>query len=812
MIHQLSINYIVREEPQGDSTVSVLSGFKSSPARHPNDARKDLSPELIPNLDLESCDSRKSFCGVQRINSFGFAPGKIGLPNMEFSFEDAGLPSEGKNDESETIEQKTLETQKCEIEVRNFSEFSMGSEEETGVRVEMTKNQKSVFGMNFGKGDLSHVLTSQELKTPGKLQMKALYDEKTDVTRNMDQKGLFCREEETGSYNTQPESPVLKARKTGVKKSRFSKEKELGLENLQFLGNMGFEFTPNSFLTPVDIKNRKLEESPKLAENFENELDLAQFDMIQDLEFESLVGPQDKANKEQSEYQLEDFELEDEAESFDAPSVCVEDYILPSQSDLSSTSSIQSSEASSITSQSEAAQTEFSEEPAFTQSLIWERENIATEEKEFVTSLEMAIDTPQTSNDNFSRAQREMLEILDFTGGFKSPEELNTMEEQLDTLFGLKEDALALTVNCAINERVQKEKLREKFAYVGVGLDYDYLEALEEEISVVLDDETGISCGGHRLVILRAGVVVEAFETEEEEISEKPERKDGKSLKLVEELNHKLQFEVITEEEFSTISNDGIEPVNFLRIQKEEEKLRHLGELENVNENENTKIEDQANAARLTESENTDHPLLTSNNLDTRKTSCFHCTPRKTPKFDPDKCRCKEPPNHTTNQQLNPKTFICDEISKTLSDAINKSDLERVLSILLREMGSGENSLNKSEKRSILKIKRGLPCNFEIKSVRAPLEIKNRIRLEISMPNKTNVMNENARSATTKKLIWVDLGFEGKNATPDDFPENLMIAGVMKTVRKMITQSADHVSSMERVCLKIENPIAQGRE
>ena len=68
------------------------------------------------------------------------------------------------------------------------------------------------------------------------------------------------------------------------------------------------------------------------------------------------------------------------------------------------------------------------------------------------------------------------------------------------------------------------------------------------------------------------------------------------------------------------------------------------------------------------------------------------------------------------------------------------------------------------------------------------------------------------KSATKKKIIWVEMGFEAKNKTSSDFSENMIMVGVMKIVRKMIIQRVDNLSKVERVCLKIGKPVAQGSD
>lgn len=806
MIHQLSINYIVREEPLGASTSSVLSGLNSPALCASRGTQPEVSPELIPNLEFESWGSEKADFRDLQIGSPATEPGKVGLPALEFSFEETGLLIKNKNDGSgknkneNEMRSESLMSQKIQFKLGNFNEFSG------------PKNNFESFGMN--RGDTKkHVLTAQ-LKTPGKLQMKALYDEKTDVTRNFDGEELFCNKNLEGSFRTRVESPVIDRKKTSVKKSRFCNKNKSDLENLQFLGNLGVDFTPNSFLTPINTKAGVLKNTPTKPQNYENELNLAEFDMIQDLEFESLVPQTPKLEKERSEYQLEDFELKDDANSFEAPSVCVEDYILPSHSELTGGSSCdsvsESSDASSITSQSEAARTEFSEAPVFTQSLVWEQERavLEREEKEFVTSLELAIDSPKTLNGKFCQAESENAEIMEFGKGFKSHEELMAMEEKLDALFGLKEDALAATVNGALNERMQKQKLRKEFAYVGVGLDYDYLEALEEEVSVILDDGASDFCEEHQLVILRAGVIeVDDFELKasDQKICGQDVNESFKSLNLVDLAENEMSDEIFGPNELFNINQNEIDAVRFLRFKKEMTQFQGIDNHGNLNNIEQDLTNPNLCNSLTKRINNTEGKSIPSFHLKTINESDFHCRFKEKVKLEPDKCRCREICKSARQGNLNEDFYFCDTVSKNLSDAINKSDLKNVVRILARDVSLGEKKISsKSVLEGTSRFKNCFSRNFEIKSLRTAKDPKNLIRLEILLlrrEDKTDVKYSNF----SRRKIWIEFGFEKEKEKLTENFESKIIKVVNGAIRNLILEGMKNIA-LERVYFRKERP------
>ena len=577
MIHQLSINYFVREEAPAPSPLSAPSALRGTQLRQPQLAKISPQNGLISDLAFNEPTQESGSSGdlSKQLRELAFEAHSSEIRG----FVNENLESEKKEGD---IEEKGVFGENVELgEKRGGKKGLFGDFVNWGGQsVDLSEGEAGVMTLSFGKSsklEVSDVVFSPvtefahvslaDFKTPSKLKMNDIYDQKTDITRNMTAKVDECRKNKGYSCLTDAHSPLNNA--NALQTGFFQEEHDLK-ENLQFLGNLDGPFTPNSFLTPVKPDLAK----PNVSGFKPEQLDLAQFGLIQDLQFEELVESQRKVKSNNIKCQLEDFELEDHFDEFEAPSVCVDDF--GSVSDLSSQLSVFSSAYSSISSQSDAGKTVFSEAPAFSCQSHWTQPHEADSLDEHFTSLEIAIQTDNTPTSQGLDNNHNLLDKLDFSGDFKLSQEQVTMEDQLDSLFGLKQDELALTVESALKQR---QIVRGPgFGYVGVGLDYDYLEHLDLEESMLLERELNGEENGHKLVIIRIGChdnenLEEATAEEESKITHDALQfglKHGKSSQEQSQLVSNIHMEVASK---CLISKSAYVP----RFQFEPDKCRCIG-------------------------------------------------------------------------------------------------------------------------------------------------------------------------------------------------------------------------------------------
>ena len=670
MIHQLSINYFVREEASAPSPLSAPSALRGTQTRQPELASNSPPNGLISDLALGDSTLESGLSGdlSKQLGKLAFEASSSEV--REFVNDDLeNERKEGDFEEMRAFGGNVEMGVSRGVQKGLFGDFVNWG----GKSVDLGEGEEGMMILGFGnssefevaKGlfspvtELAHVSVA-DFKTPDKLKMNAIYDEKTDITRNMPAKVDECRRNKGYSCLTDAHSPVTNA---NALQTGFLQEEHDLKENLQFLGNLEGPFTPSSFLTPLKENQAKDTLSGFKAE----QLDLAQFGLIQDLTFEELVESQRKVKSNNIKCHLEDFELEDDLDEFEAPSVCLDDF--DSVSDLSSQLSVFSSAYSSISSQSEGVKTVFSEAPVFSCQSHWKQVDEADSLDEHYTSLEIAIQGEYAPKNQRLEANRNLLEKLDFSGDFKLSEDQVTMEDQLDSLFGLKQDDLALTVESALKQR--KIVRGDGFGYVGVGLDYDYLEQLDLEESMLLEGELNGEENGHQLVIIRIGCHnVEDLKNAPKEESKTTQNglqlgiKQGKSVQYQTHVTSNIQMEVASK---SLISKSAYVP----RFQFEPDKCRCFGH--------------------------------------------HHCTDvdtSKTPPFFPQPCKAL----------------------RNLFQAINGSKIRNSLSICVNELAKPLQSDSQSKivkNQDLASFASRLPKKFEICSISAPRSLKPFVRLEI---------------------------------------------------------------------------------